>query len=160
MASPAVARTKIPKTALWMGAVAAAVILAALVYLERPAAKPVNDSGATPEAKAYLSHLELSGVEMLATENFMKQQVVEIHGTIANRGPRTLTAIDVYCLFAGPDGREVHRERAPILGGSGSRGPLLPNAARAFRLPFDSLPDGWNQAMPKLVIARIQFADK
>lgn len=160
MASPAVARTKIPKIALWMGAAAAAVILAALVYLERPAPKPVNDGGATPEAKAYVSHLELSGVKMLASENFMQQQVVEIQGTIMNHGPRTLTAVDVYCLFAGPDGREVHRERAPILGGSNSRTPLAPNAARPFRLPFDSLPDGWNQAMPKLVIARIQFADK
>jgi hypothetical protein len=163
MASLAVARTKIPKTALWMGTVAAAAILAAVIYLERPAAKPVNDNGASPEAKAYVSHLELSDVKMAASENFMQQQVVEIQGTIANRGPRTLTAVDVYCLFAGPDGREVHRERQPILGmgvgTSGAKGPLPPNAARSFRLPFDSLPDGWNEAMPKLVIARIQFAD-
>ena len=143
-----------------MGAVSAAAILAAVVYLERPVAKPVNGAGATPEAKAYVSHLELSDVKMAASENFMQQQVVEIQGTIANRGPRTLTAVEVYCLFAGPDGREVHRERAPILGGSASRVPLSPNAVRPFRLPFDSLPDGWNQAMPKLVIARIQFADK
>ena len=160
MASPIVARTKIPKTALWIGAVAVAVILAAVIYLERPATKPVNDDGATPEAKAYVSHLELSDVKMAASENFMQQQVVEIQGTIANRGLRTLTAVDVYCLFAGPDGREVHRERAPIVTAAGSRGPLAPNASRSFRLPFDSLPDGWNQAMPKLVIARIQFADK
>jgi hypothetical protein len=143
-----------------MGAVAAVAILAAVIYLERPAAEQADEGGATPEAKAYVSHLELSGVNMAASENFMKQRVVEIQGTIANRGTRTLAAIDVYCLFAGADGREVHRERLPILGTSGSRAPLSPNAARPFRLPFDSLPDGWNQAMPKLVIARIQFADK
>lgn len=143
-----------------MGAVAAAAILAAVVYLERPATKPANENGASPEAKAYVSHLELSGVKMAASENFMQQQVVEIQGTIANRGPRTLTAVDVYCLFAGPDGHEVRRERVPILGASGARRPLAPNASRSFRLPFDSLPDGWNQAMPKLVIARIQFTDK
>jgi hypothetical protein len=160
MASPVVARTKIPKTALWMGAVVAAAILAAAVYLERPAPKPVNDAGASAEAKAYVSHLELSGVNMVASENFMKQKVVEIQGTIANRGPRPLAAIDVYCLFAGVDGREVHRERSPILGTSGARAPLAPNEARPFRLPFDSLPEGWNETMPKLVIARIQFADK
>ena len=143
-----------------MGAVAAVAILAAVIYLERPAAEQADEGGATPEAKAYVSHLELSGVNMAASENFMKQRVVEIQGTIANRGTRTLAAIDVYCLFAGADGREVHRERLPILGTSGSRAPLSPNAARPFRLPFDSLPDGWNQAMPKLVIARIQFADR
>jgi hypothetical protein len=160
MASLAVARTKIPKTALWIGALAATAILGAVVYLEWPATKPVNDNGASPEAKAYVSHLELSNVKMAASENFMQQQVVEIQGTIANRGPRTLTAVDVYCLFAGPDGHEVHRERVPVLGASGARRPLAPNVARSFRLPFDSLPDGWNQAMPKLVIARIQFADE
>ncbi|HMJ63202.1 MAG TPA: hypothetical protein VK493_15635 [Bryobacteraceae bacterium] len=155
------AHTRIPKIALWMGAVALAAILAAVVYLERPRAKPVDESGATPEAKAYVSHLELSGVNMVASENFMQQKVVEIQGTIANRGTRPLAGIDVYCLFAGVDGREVHRERQPILGTGGARTPpLAPNAARPFRLPFDSLPEGWNEAMPKLVIARIQFADK
>lgn len=160
MASEPVAKTKIPKTALWMAAAAVAVILVAIIYLERPAKPPANDAAATPEAKAYVSHLELSDVKMAASENFMQQQVVEVQGTIANRGPRPLSAVDVYCLFSGPDGREVHRERAPILSASGSRGPLLPNGTRSFRLPFDNLPDGWNQAMPKLVIARIQFADK
>jgi hypothetical protein len=160
MASPVVARTKIPKTALWMGAAAVAAILAAAVYLERPAPKPINDTGATPEVKAYVSHLELSGVNMVASENFMQQKVVEIQGTIANRGTRPLAAVDVYCLFAGVDGHEIHRERSPILGASGARAPLAPNEARPFRLPFDSLPEGWNEAMPKLVIARIQFADK
>ena len=88
MASPVVARTRIPKIALWMGALALAAILAAVVYLERPRAKPVDESGATPEAKAYVSQLELSGVNMVASENFMQQKVVEIQGTIANRGTR------------------------------------------------------------------------
>ncbi len=37
--------------------------------------------------------------------------------------------------------------------------PLNPNDVRSFRLAFDSLPDGWNQAMPKLVIAQIVFAN-
>jgi hypothetical protein len=25
-------------------------------------------------------------------------------------------------------------------------------------MPFDTLPDGWNQALPKMVIAQITFA--
>lgn len=93
---------------------------------------------------------------MKAAENFMKQQVVEIEGKISNHGPRKLASVDVYCLFAGADGREIHRERVPIV----ARGvPLQPNATKAFRLPFDSLPEAWNQAMPRLVIAQIVFAD-
>jgi hypothetical protein len=55
----------------------AIAILAAVIYLERPQTQQADEGGATPEAKAYVSHLELSGVNMAASESFMKQQVVE-----------------------------------------------------------------------------------
>ena len=131
-------------------------IIAGFLYLNRPAAKTVQEGGASPEAKAYLPNLALSDVSMKASENFMRQQVVEITGKITNNGPRTIQSVEVYCLFYGVDGREVHRERVPIV--RSSTAPLKPNETRAFRLPFDSLPDGWNQAMPKMVIAQIAFA--
>ena len=156
MARASVEGSRRNKAPIVIGAVAVVAALAALVYLSRPVSKPAPDA-ATSEAKAYVSHLELSDVNMKAAENFMKQQVVEIEGKISNHGPRPLASVEVYCLFAGADGREVHRERLPIVARGG---PLLPNATRAFRLPFDSLPRGWNQTMPKLVIAQIVFADR
>jgi hypothetical protein len=93
---------------------------------------------------------------MKATENFMKQRVVEIEGRITNNGPRSLEEVDVYCLFRGIDGREIFRERSAIVRKKGA--PLKSREARAFRLAFDSLPEGWNQALPTLVIAQITFA--
>ncbi len=93
---------------------------------------------------------------MKATENFMKQQLVEMQGKIANEGARSLQSVDVYCLFYGVDGHELHRERVPIVQAKAL--PLKPGEVRPFRLPFDSLPDGWNQALPKMVIAQITFA--
>jgi hypothetical protein len=96
---------------------------------------------------------------MQAAENFMQQQVVEVVGQISNKGPRALASVDVYCLFYGVNGRELHRERLPIIGGPGAHTPLQPGDTRAFRLPFDRTPDGWNQAMPNLVIAQIAFAN-
>ena len=125
------------------------------MYLARPAPKALETEPATRDAKAYVSHLELSDVNMEASENFMKQQVVEIRGKIANRGPRIISSVDVYCLFSAADGREVHRERQRIV-----RTTVPPDGTRSFRMPFDSLPEEWNQAMPKLVIARIAFADQ
>lgn len=130
-------------------------IIAVAVYLARPPAKSTVDAPASGEAKAYVHNLGLSDVRMQASENFMRQQVVEIEGKIANNGPRPLKSVDVYCLFYGIDGREIHRERVPIVRAGA---PLKPNETRDFRLPFDSLPDGWNQAMPKMVIAQIAFA--
>lgn len=131
------------------------ILIAGALYLNRPVAK-APEPAASAEAKAYVANLELSNVTMKASENFMRQQVVEIQGNIANRGPRALRSIDIYCLFSGVDGREIHRERVPIVQSKGA--PLKPGEVRGFRLPFDTLPDGWNQALPKMVIAQITFA--
>lgn len=141
--------------------VAAVIVAAALVlsviYLKRPSGSTTApETAATAEAKAYVRNLQLSDVHMKASENFMRQQVVEITGNLANNGPRTLESASVYCLFYGLDGREIHRERVSII----QRGspPLKSGELRAFRLPFDSLPDGWNQALPRMIIAQITFA--
>lgn len=138
-----------------IGSAVVAALIAGLFYLNRPAPK-APEGQASPEAKAYLSHLAVKDLTMKASENFMKQQVVEIEGTIANDGPRPLRAIDIYCLFYGIDGHEVHRERVPVVGSNAS--PLKPGETRHFRVPFDSLPDTWNQALPRMVIAQINFA--
>lgn len=136
--------------------IVAAAIVFAVIYLNRPTAKTSQESAASGQAKAYVRNLQLSDVSMKASENFMRQQVVEITGKIANQGPRTLESVAVYCLFYGVDSREIYRERVSIVGAG--RAPLKPSEVRDFRLPFDSLPDGWNQAMPKMVIAQITFA--
>ena len=149
------AKKKLPIAPLVVGAVVVVALIAGLIYLNRPAPKPA-ETGASAEAKAYLPNLELSGVTMKATENFMKQQVVEIEGNIANKGPRPLQSVDIYCHFYGVDGREVYEERVPIVKSKGA--PLRPGEVRRFRLPFDTLPDGWNQALPRMVIAQITFA--
>jgi hypothetical protein len=135
----------------------AVALIAAVVYLSRPAPKPAASNGpASPEAKAYLPYLALSDVKLQATENFMQQRVVEVLGRISNNGPRPLDTVEVYCVFYGVDGRELYRERQAIVNAKG--GPLNSGQTRAFRLAFDALPDRWNQTVPHLVIAGIRFA--
>ncbi len=152
----AIAPRRVPAAAVIIGGViGAAVVAGTLYYLARPAPK-TSETAASAEARAYVSHLRLSDVTMKASENFMKQQVVEIEGKIANNGPRPLRSVDIYCIFHGIDGHELHRERVPIVRSNGS--PLGANQSRPFRLPFDSLPDGWNQAVPQMYIAGINFA--
>jgi hypothetical protein len=143
---------KVPVTAILISVFSLAALGAGLFYLNRPAPQTEQAGEASAEAKAYLPNLQLSDVNMQATENFMNQQVVEIQGKIANRGTRKLALVEVYCLFYGVDGKELYRERLPMIR------TLAPNETRPFRLPFDNLPGGWNQAMPRLAIARITFA--
>lgn len=139
-----------------IAALVAIGLVAAWFYLSKPAPKQ-SEGAATQEAKAYLPNLALSEVTMQASESFVNQQVVEILGKISNNGARDLASIEVYCLFYGVDGHEVRRERLAIIGGPGSMGALKAGGTRTFRLPFENLPPGWNQAVPKMVIAQILF---
>ena len=156
MAAAASPPRKFPVVPIAVGILAVLAIVGGLAYLNRPVPPSRQNESASQEAKAYVPHLRLSDVTMQATENFMKQQVVEVQGKISNDGQRALKSVDIYCLFYGIDGREIHRERVPILQAKGK--PLQPQETRDFRLPFDTLPDGWNQAVPRMVIAQITFA--
>jgi len=156
MASPASEKHKVSYIPIIIGAVTLVLLIGGYLYLNTERSTDETEEQASAEAKAYLSNLQLSDVKMQAAENFMQQQVVEVDGKITNKGPRALKLIDVYCLFYSVDGHMIHRERVPVVRATGK--PLAPNETRNFRLPFDALPDNWNQAMPHLVVAQITFA--
>jgi hypothetical protein len=155
MKSSATNRQKVSYVPIAIGAVAVLLLAGVLFYLNSSRSTTLSEE-ASATAKAYVKYLDLSDVRMQAAENFMQQQVVEIGGKITNKGQRRLGRVDVYCLFYSVDGRMIHRERVPIVKAKGP--PLGPNETQNFRLPFDTLPSEWNQAMPKLVIAEIEFA--
>lgn len=131
-----------------------AVVAGLAVFFFTRADRKAPDAGPTPEARAYLPNLQLGGVTLKAAENLMKQQVVYVDGQITNKGPRRITRIDLACIFTDPNGQEVHRERATIVNGS-----LNPGQTRPFELAFESLPDSWDQALPRFVIAAVHFAN-
>lgn len=145
-----------PLTFVVGGAVVLIAIVTVFFFGLRAGPEQAQSGRASAEARAYVSNLVLSDVSMKAAENFMKQQVVEIEGSITNSGPRPVESVDVYCLFRGVDGHEMYRERVPIVRPKAAA--LKPKETRPFRLAFDQLPDGWNQGMPTLVIAQISFA--
>jgi len=106
-----------------------------------------------PEDKAYVHSLQLSEVTMKATDSYVSQTVTEIEGKITNTGNRVVKQAELYCVFYNVYGEVVIRERVSIV-----KGVLKPGESRPFRLPFDDIPAGWNNQMPQLVIARIEFA--
>ena len=136
-------------------ALAMILILGAFSWLTfGPKPAPPPPPVLTTEAKDYLGNLALSNVTMQAAESMVNQRVIEILGDIANKGGRTIKLAEVTCVFRDYNGAEVKRERVPIVGSST---PLAPGASKHFRLAFDDVPESWNQAMPALVIAQIQF---
>jgi hypothetical protein len=123
-----------------------------LTFGPKPA--PLPPPVLTPEARAYLPSLALGDVHMQAAESMVNQRVVEILGEITNKGDRTVKLAEVTCVFRDYGGNEIKRERLAIVGAAGALGP---GQTKPFRLPFDDLANTWNQAMPTLVIAQIQF---
>jgi hypothetical protein len=126
-----------------------------LAYLEYAPHKPAAEAPLTPEARAYIGNLKLSDVGMKAAKNYFSQVVVEIAGNITNAGDRNLDTVEIYCVFTDYYGKTTLRQRVPIV--SAKMGGLKPGETKSFRLPFDNLPDSWNQGMPQLVIASVKF---
>ena len=139
--------------------VAAVVLGAGAVgfwYLDRASKQPLpSPPPITGEAKAYVRNLKLSDVDMSAHEDYFQQRIVEIVGNIQNTGDRTLDLVEINCVFYDPYGQLVLRQRVPIV--SRRAGGLAPQGIKPFRLPFDNIPESWNNVMPQMVIARIDF---
>jgi hypothetical protein len=130
--------------------------LAGFLYLDRAAKRPPPPPPPlTPEARLYVRNLKLSDVEMKAHESYLKQSVVEITGNIENAGNRKMALVEITCVFYDAYGQVVLRERVPIV--NQKVGGVAPGETKSFRLPFDNIPESWNQMMPQLVIARIDF---
>ena len=142
------------------GAIVTLLVLAvlgagAIWWLEQGGGEGPAEPVLTPEAKAYTRNLELGDVNMKATDNVLGQMLLEIEGRITNAGDRPVSHVELTCLFYDPYGVEMWRERVAIV--RADHGVLNPGETRKFRLPFDSIPDGWNQVMPRLIIAQILF---
>lgn len=152
-AGPQPAKSKLP---LMLGG-AVAVLVAGLVgYLQFAPRPVVEDAPLTDEAKGYVRNLKLADVGMKASLDYFSQKIVEIEGNITNGGDRPLEVVEIYCVFYDYGNQVILRSRVPIV--SEKMGGLDPGDTKSFRMPFDQIPDGWNQTMPQLVIAGVTFA--
>jgi hypothetical protein len=157
-ASPQHNRFSIHPAAIVVVLVLAAGV-AGFLYLNRlsqqapPAPPPL-----TGAARAYIhdGFLKITNSNMQAHESYLKQEVVEITGNIANTGNRVLGSVQIFCVFYDAYGQVILRERVAIV--SRKMQKLAPGESKPFRLAFDNVPESWNQAMPQMVIAAIDFA--
>lgn len=151
-------RAKIPIVPSVIIAAVIAVLIFWFVYVGRPAPPSAAMQPPTAAERSYAPNIKLSDFRMSAAENMVRQRVVAVRGQITNRGPRALTLVSVDCSFTGLQGGTIYRERKTIF--SSGKDPLKPGETRPFRLAWDYLPDDWNQALPRIAVARIMFADE
>ena len=130
--------------------------LGGFLFLERAAKKPPPaPPPLTGDARAYARNLKLTNVEMKAHESYLKQSVVEIVGNIQNVGDRVVKTVEINCVFYDSYGQVVLRKRVPIV--SAKIGAVAPEQIKPFRLAFDNVPESWNQVMPHLEMAGIEY---
>ncbi len=135
-----------------IGALLVLGIAAYMTFGPKPAPPP--DPVLTADAKEYLPNLGLENVHMQAAESYSNQRVIEILGDINNKGNRVVKQALVTCVFYDWNNQIIARENDYIVGAAG---PLAPGATKPFRLAFDTIPETWTQALPKLVIREIKF---
>lgn len=140
---------------LYVAAALAVLALGVFAYMRYLDSRQTQLMALSPEAREYVRHLKLSDVAMSAKESYLKQTVTEITGKITNAGDRAVQSVEIYCVFYDPYGQLVLRQRVPIV--SERMDGLKPGESKSFRLPFDNIPESWNQQMPQLVIAGIKF---
>jgi len=106
----------------------------------------------SPEAKAYVKNLKLSAVKLRATQSFAGGDLVEVNGKVTNSGDRTVGRAELTCVFFDVFGNELYRDRVALV-----KKTLKAGQTQDFRLPFDGVPVQWNQAIPDMIIANIEF---
>lgn len=148
--------SRVNLTLLLSAALALLVIGGVVAFLILRSGAEADQGTLTAEAEAYMPKLQLSEVNMEAADSFMQSTLVEITGRITNNGDRPVRLVEVNCIFTTPYGERLHRERVQLVRPRGET--LRPGDSRTFRLAFDSIPEGWNQALPYFAIARIEFA--
>jgi len=153
----------IPPAAIVIGAVVL-LGLGGFAYLQMAAHRPPPPPAPlTGPAKDYVKHLAFVSADgqapaspaMEAHESYMKLWVLEITGNLKNNGDRVLELVEINCVFTDPMGNVLYRQRVPIV--SKKMGKLAPGETKPFRLAFDDVPEAWNQALPQMVIAGIEF---
>ena len=159
-----------------MAIVAGIVVIAGaagFLYLDRISKQsPPAPAAPSAEARAYAKYLKfvaddgvnLENPKMDSHESYLKQTIVEISGNLMNAGDKPIDSVEVTWLFKDPgthmpDGQLyqeiIWRERTFLI--TRKMGGLAPGQFHHFAVSFDNVPDSWNQVMPNLVIAGIEF---
>lgn len=112
----------------------------------------------TATEEAYLPEIEIGDLELSRWQNFLSQQVTYLDGTVKNRGPRSILALEMRLEFKDLYNQTVFRQMARIVGSARlspadpRAAPLRAGEARQFRVAFEDLPKDWNQALPQIRI--------
>jgi Protein of unknown function (DUF3426) len=118
--------------------------------------KQVVKSTPTPEEKAYPQNIQLTSGAVEAAQNFLQHTVTTVHGTVTNKGKKTVRYLEISLTFSDIEGKPIQQKTADAI--STNAPPLNPGETRAFKVSFDEVSPVWNQAPPRMAPVRVILA--
>jgi hypothetical protein len=106
---------------------------------------PMDDT-----ARAYAERIRFTELSVGRATNFLNQEVTFLFGTVTNEGTKTVRGLEIELDFRDLLNQTALREMQYVVGLRSA--PLAPGEKREFQLTFETVPAGWNQAVPGITI--------
>ena len=148
-------RTRFP-AAFAAGLVVIAIIAGIVVLASHFIKTPQQQSALTPlpfggPEQAYASQIRFENLELSQSDNLINQKFTYVAGTVSNRGPHAVEAIEVSVEFHDPFKQVVLKDTLRPIRRTDS--PLRAGEQRDFNLAIDQgLPSTWDQQYPSIRI--------
>lgn len=139
--------------------VAGAILLAIMFALPRtPRATPGPAAGQVPD-QPFATQFQLTSLRV--ADSPVGGQAY-VYGEIKNTGSNPVNQITIDASFMDSQGKPLQREtrNMELLSTKASipevvKDPLKPGATVPFRVPFDTIPSGWNHEVPQMQIVHV-----
>ena len=137
------------------------VVIAVLLFLGRG-----RPSAEGPSDAAYFASISFSSIKMSTSSNLSGGKETYLDGVVTNNGGKTIEGMTVKLDFRDFNGAPAASDTLPLnlirarepyvdvqrIGAN----PIKPGQSRPFRLIFDTPPESWNGAYPKVEPVSVQ----
>jgi hypothetical protein len=145
-------RTRIPVT-FAIGLVVVFLLAGGIVWLSR-ATQPKQIAAAQklpfgPAEQAYASQIQFQNLRLAQSANLLNQQFTYVAGTLINKGPRTIRALEVVVEFHDPFKQVVLRDDNRLI--EKTDPPLGAGKQQDFTITVEQgVPSEWDQQYPAI----------
>ena len=134
------------------GAVIVLVLGAAAAFLIRRS-QPSGLAAATKlpfgqQEQSYAPHIQIQGIQMAHSTNFLNQEFTFVAGTIVNSGDQAIAGLQVTIEFHDQFNQIVLRDSEMLI--LPSTPPLPAGQMRDFQVILERIPSDWNRQYPSI----------
>lgn len=144
--------------------VAAAILVALILWLPRTPRQQIPPSGAQVPAQPTGDQIQFTNLNLTPAPT---GGAYYLQGRMVNMGSSEITGVAVDASFQGINGQTLETIRVPVVGvvGNGNtttqpltEAPIKPDQARIVRMEFTHVPEGWNKQLPELKVVTVTAA--